>query len=74
MRSQIRTHVQRERDNKDMKISTFWCKGFMSMTEKYVERVRKFFFLARHHVKAELTVIFISLSLVNICQDYIGLY
>ena len=26
----------------------------MSSSQKYEERVRKFFFLARHHVKAEL--------------------
>ena len=37
-----------------MKICRFWGKEFMSLSQKYEERVRKFSFLARHHVKAEL--------------------
>ena len=45
MCSQIRAlwnccHVQRERDDKNMKICHFWARGFMS--QKYEERVRKF--------------------------------
>ena len=46
----------------------------MSMSQKYVERVRKCFFLERHMLKQNYIVIFISLSLVNICQNCIGLY
>ena len=44
------------------------------MSQKYKERVRNFYLLVRHLFKAELYVIFISLSLVSICQNYIRLY
>ena len=46
----------------------------MLLNQKYVERLRKFSFLARHHFEAELYRYIISSSLVNICQNYIGLY
>ena len=52
-----------------MKICQIWGKGFMSLSQKYEERVRKFPFLVQNYI-----VIFISLSLVNICHNYIGLY
>ena len=59
MWSQIRTlwkqfPVQRERDDKNMKICQFWSMGFMSLSQKYEERVRKFSFLTRNHFKADL--------------------
>ena len=37
-----------------MKTWQFWGGEFMSLSQKYEERVRKFSFLARHHFKAEL--------------------
>ena len=40
--------------DKNMKISQFWDNGFMSLSQKYEERVRKFSFLIQHHFKAEL--------------------
>ena len=47
----------------------------MPLSQKYEERVRKFSFLAQHHFKAELyRYIHIFISLVNNCQNYIGLY
>ena len=46
----------------------------MSLNQKYEERVRKFSFFAQHRFKAELYRYITSLSLVNICQNYIGLY
>ena len=36
---------KRERDNKQMKISQFSGREFMSLSQKYDERVRKFSFL-----------------------------
>ena len=45
----------------------------MSLGQKYEEKLQKFSFLARHF-KVDYIVILISLSLVNICQNYIGLY
>ena len=45
---------ERESDNKQMKISQFWGREFMSLSQKYDERVRKFSFLKQHHFKAEL--------------------
>ena len=47
-------HVQRETDDKNMKIYQFWDREFMSLSKKYEERVRKFSFLVPHHFKAEL--------------------
>ena len=46
-----------------MKTYQFWGRKFMPLSQKYEERVRKFFFLAPYHFKAELyrytfTVIF----------------
>ena len=41
-------------DDKNMNICQFWSKQFMPLSQKYDERVRKFFFLAHHHFKAEL--------------------
>ena len=32
----------------------FWGRGFISLSQKYDEKVRKFSFLARHHFKVEL--------------------
>ena len=32
----------------------FWGRGFISLSQKYEEKVRKFSFLARHHFKVEL--------------------
>ena len=57
-----------------MKICQFWGREFMSLSQKYEEGVRNFYIFARHLFKAELYVIFISLSLVSICQNYIRLY
>ena len=37
-----------------MKMCQFWGREFMSLSQKYEERVRKFSTLARHHFKAEL--------------------
>ena len=36
-----------------MKIYQFWGRGFISLSQKYEERVRKFPFLARHYFKSE---------------------
>ena len=36
-----------------MKLCQFWGREFMSLSQKYEERVRKLSFLARHHFKAE---------------------
>ena len=36
-----------------MNISQFWGREFMSLSQNYEERVRDFYFLARHHFKAE---------------------
>ena len=41
-------------DDKIMKICYFGGKEFMSLSQKYEERVRKFFFLTQHYFKAEL--------------------
>ena len=46
----------------------------MSLSQKYEESLRKFSFLARYHFKVELYRLFISLSLVNICQNYFELH
>ena len=43
-----------ERDDKNIKICQLWGREFMSLIQKYEERVRKFSFLARHYFKAEL--------------------
>ena len=37
-----------------MKICQFWGREFMSLSQKYEERVGKFFFFARHQFNAEL--------------------
>ena len=37
-----------------MKISHFEGRELMSLSQKYKDKTRKFFFLARHHFKAEL--------------------
>ena len=37
-----------------MKICQFWGREFMSLSQKYEERVRKFSVLVRYHFKAEL--------------------
>ena len=37
-----------------MKICQFWSMEFISLSQKYEERVRKFSFLARHYFNAEL--------------------
>ena len=37
-----------------MNFSQFWGREFMSLSQKYEERVREFSFLAQHHFKAEL--------------------
>ena len=50
----------------NVKICQFWGWEFMSLSQKYEERVHKSSFIARHHFKAELSR-YISLSLVNIC-------
>ena len=42
------------RDDKNMKICQFWDRGFLSLSQKYEERVQKFSFLARNYFKAEL--------------------
>ena len=47
---------------------------FMSLSQKYEERVQKFSFLARHHFKAELYCYIYIVTFVKISQNYIGLY
>ena len=37
--------IQRESDDKNMEISKFWGKEFMSLTQKYEERKQKFSFV-----------------------------
>ena len=37
-----------------MKICQFWGKKFISLRQKYEERVREFSFFVRNHVKTEL--------------------
>ena len=37
-----------------MKICQFWGREFMSLSQKYEQRVQKISFLARHHFKGEL--------------------
>ena len=78
--SQIRTlckkcHVQRERYDKNMKI---WGRRFLSLSQKYEERVRKFSFLAWHYFKVELyCCIYILIfgkylttsGCINVCLD-----
>ena len=39
---------------KGIKICQFGDREFMPLSQKYVERVRKFSSLARHHFKADL--------------------
>ena len=56
-----------------VKICQFWGREIMPLTQKYEERVWKFSFLARYHLKQNYIVIFISLSLVNLSRNYIGL-
>ena len=79
MCSQVRTlckqsHVQREMNDKNMEIGQYWVREFMSLSQKY-ERVRNFSFFAGHNCKVELCCyIFIVIFVVNICQNYIGLY
>ena len=46
--------VQRERDDKNIKICKFWGWELKSLSQKCEERVRKFFFLARQYFKAEI--------------------
>ena len=41
-------------DEKNMTICQFWGREFMSLSQKYEERVQKFSFLARQHFKAKL--------------------
>ena len=48
------SNVQRERGDKNTKNCKFWGKEIMSLSQKYEERVRKFFFLAGNHLKAGL--------------------
>ena len=43
-----------KRDDKNIKICQFRGREFMSLSQKYEERLRKFFFLARHCSKADL--------------------
>ena len=54
------------------KFVSFVVRDAWDSSQKYEERVRKFSFLALHLLKQNCIVIFISLSLVNICQNYIG--
>ena len=37
-----------------MKICQFWSKKFISLSQKYEERVRQFSIFARNHLKTEL--------------------
>ena len=67
-------HVQRERDDNDMKICKFWGRELMSLSLKDKQRVRKFSFSHGIILGQNYIVIFISLSLVNSCQNYIELY
>ena len=61
-----------------MKICQFWGMEFMLLSQKYEERVRKEYgnFPFSHDIisKQNYIVIFISLSFVNICQNYVGIY
>ena len=56
-----------------MEICQFWDREFMSLNQKYEERVRKFFFLARHYVKAELYR-YIYIVSVRIILDCISVF
>ena len=40
--------------DEDTKICQIWGNEFRTFSQKYEERVRIFFFLIRHHFKAEL--------------------
>ena len=57
-----------------MEIGQYWVREFMSLSQKY-ERVRNFSFFAGHNGKVELCCyIYIVIFVVNICQNYSGLY
>ena len=54
-----------------METGQFWGREFMSMSQKYEERVRTFSFLARNHFEAELhPYIYIFIF----CKHQSGLY
>ena len=80
MYSQIKTlwkqcHVQRERDDTNMKICQYLGKEFMCHWVKSMKKVYANFSFSRDiNLKQNYIVIFILLSLVNICQNYIALY
>ena len=44
----------RKRNGKNLRIYQFWGREFILLSQKYEEKVRKAFFLVRHHFKAEL--------------------
>ena len=49
--------IQRERDDKNMKICQFWGREFIPLGRRYEERVQKFAFFAQNYrirIKAEL--------------------
>ena len=41
--------IQRERDDKNMKICQFWSREFMPLGRRYEERVQKFAFFAQNY-------------------------
>ena len=61
-------HVQRERDDRNVKICQLWGREFMSLSQKYEERVQKFSILARHHFKTDryIFVVIFSKHLSNL--------
>ena len=56
-----------------MKICQFWGKKLISLSQKYEERVRKFSFFGRNHLKAELyRYIYITIFGKYLLMDYIN--
>ena len=61
--------------SKNMKTCHFWARRFMSLSQKYEERVRKISFHARRHFKAELLELHFKSKVIFISdQNYSGLY
>ena len=57
-----------------MKISQFWGKEFMSLSQSMMEEYINFPFSHNIILKQNYFVILIVLSFINNCQNYIGLY
>ena len=61
-----------------IKICQFWRREFMSLSQKYEKRLRKFLFLAQHHFKAELYryifIVIFGKTSVRIILDSINVF